>query len=194
MELDARPADRTSARTASEAAAELPRPAAPHARVERRDDGVWVVPGGASTTEVAPVRDASGAPLSAPRLRVVGPGRRERTWRRREAALETALADLSRELDTARLVERGSARLTDRIEADLARERAETAELRQAQARLLVTFGVLQRENLALRRKLELAEAALPALGDGKEERRTLRQRLFGTGRRKVDPPRRARR
>jgi hypothetical protein len=53
---------------------------------------------------------------------------------------------------------------------------------------------VLQRENLALRRKLELAEAALPALAEPERERRTLRQRLFGTGRRKVEPPRRARR
>jgi hypothetical protein len=171
----------------------------PHARVERRADGVWVVPRGAAAAQPDAERgpgqpSTSGSAADGARLRVVGPGRRERTWQRREAALEGVLERRRRELATARLVERGSARLADRIEADLARERGELTELRQTQARLLVTFGVLQRENLALRRKLELAEAALPALAEPERERRTLRQRLFGTGRRKVEPPRRARR
>lgn len=110
-------------------------------------------------------------PRVAPAPRVVGPGRKERAYQEeiarlgREAALERgrrkdldlALQRRESELELAQLVERGSARLLDRLESDVDRTR-------QQEARALVLVGALQRENEHLRERLQVAEARLAAL------------------------------
>ncbi len=120
--------------------------------------------------------------------RVVGPGRRERTYRERIARLEG-------ELEVSDLVGRGSQRRQARLEARLelaARERerllAQDRERAQAERRLLVLLGALRRENLALRADLErLAPAPNPSLPA--PDRRSLLARLFSR-RRPARPPR----
>lgn len=94
---------------------------------------------------------------------MVGPGRLERSYRARVRTLEeelqeglgksaAALAAARRELETARLVERGSGRLLDRLETDLERTR-------ERGRRLLVAMGAMQRENEELREALSLSMA-----------------------------------
>lgn len=96
--------------------------------------------------------------------RVIGPGRRERTYQRRISELEgevdrraNALSTLRRELELTALVERGTGRWADRIE-----DRLDDA--RQQANRLLVTLGALQRENEALRAELDTARGRLARL------------------------------
>lgn len=81
------------------------------------------------------------APRPGP-VRVVGPGRRERGYLERLAALEAELARERRALEAAELLERGSTRRLDRLE--------------EQRGRLLVTLGALQRENELLRSHLAL--------------------------------------
>lgn len=123
----------------------------------------------------AEVRRESGVVELRPTpLRVVGPGRRERGYRRRIADLEEDLAAtggesarLRRELEVARLVERGTDRFTDRLEGEL-------AEVRGQGHRLMVALGALQRENAGLREGLVAARRRrLP-------ERRPFWRRLLG--------------
>lgn len=177
------PVEHGAAREASERVA----PVAPAAsgtprRAERRADGVWLVPAEAAEPERPPLR-----------VRVVGPGRVERGYRETiEAldgqietldgqieALDGELAGVRGELATARLVERGSQRLIDRIEEDLGRQRGENRELRQAQARLAVGLGALQTENEALRGECEALRRRV-ALLDAPPTRRSWFARLFG--------------
>ena len=95
---------------------------------------------------------SSGASSVTPSgLRVVGPGRRERAYVQQIEALDHKLADADQKLELARLVERGSQRLLDRIEADLERKRKEAGELRPAQSRLVLSLGAVQAQNEALR-------------------------------------------
>ena len=115
-------------------------------------------------------QDEAGEPVV--ELRVVGPGRRERSYRARIAALYLDLDERAAELETARLVERGTNRLIDRVEAELERERHQ-------QKRLLVAFGGLQRENEQLSAELTRARARLARL-DAPAPRRGLLARLFG--------------
>lgn len=133
----------------------------------------------------------SGAPVyelvPAPAPRVVGPGRRERAYLQRVAALERdvalherelaerardlaageraraeqadELARRTRELEVSALVERGAVRAATKLERKLAAADAESVRLQQAQNRLLVALGALQRENELLRERLALAPA-----------------------------------
>ena len=105
----------------------------------------------------------SGAGIVQPGPRVVGPGRRERSYQRRVDALERDLGSVQgqalvlvervrareRELELAERVERGSQRRQDRLE-----ERLVVAE--QHKSQLLLTMGALQRENEALRKALSV--------------------------------------
>jgi len=91
-----------------------------------------------------------------PAVRVVGPGKRERGYLEKLAALAS-------ELEAAALVERGSARRLDRMEKKLEAVReAADAEVQKSH-RLILALGSLQRENEMLREKLTLA-LATPAL------------------------------
>ncbi len=82
-------------------------------------------------------------------LRLVGPGRKERAYLAKVAALE-------REIETVALVERGSARRLDRMERKLAANREAALVLEQKEKRLILALGALQRENELLREKLAL--------------------------------------
>jgi len=103
-------------------------------------------------------------------LRVKGPGRKELAYQQRIADLEEGLAVgedegrlARRELEVARLVERGTGRLADRLEVETRRQRAELEEARGQGHRLLVALGGLQQENEALRGELEAARRQLAA-------------------------------
>lgn len=135
------------------------------------------------------VRDAeSGEPVfelaPAPPPRVVGPGRRERQYQQRVAALERdvdvrerelalrgrelaqreeELALRGRELEVSALVERGAVRAATKLEHKLAAADAVAEQLQQAQNRLLVALGALQRENELLRASLGERPALAPA-------------------------------
>ena len=95
--------------------------------------------------EVAP-------PVPAVAPRVVGPGRRERTYVARIAALEAEIAVLE-------VVERGSSKRLDRME--------------QKEHRLILALGALQKENEMLRERLA------PALPPARAERRSWLARLL---------------
>ncbi|MCC7013458.1 MAG: hypothetical protein IT454_12915 [Planctomycetes bacterium] len=106
-----------------------------------------------------------------PAPRVVGPGRRERAYLERTAELERAQAEaaralerLTRELDIAERIERGSARLVDRLEAAVAGERELKLRAEEAQKRLLLALGAVQRDNQALRSEVARLEARARAL------------------------------
>ena len=90
-------------------------------------------------------------------MRVVGPGRRERAYQDRIGALSTALDSAHRELEEASLVERGTGRYVDRVEAELVAAREREEEARQQLNRTLVLLGATQREVEGLRLALERA-------------------------------------
>jgi hypothetical protein len=103
--------------------------------------------------------------------RVVGPGRRERSYLERLSRLELTLADetrraagLARELAVSQGLERGCQKLLDRMEARAQAERGERASLEQREKRLILALGGLQRENQLLRERLALTERARPLL------------------------------
>lgn len=140
--------------------------------------------------------DPSGEPvvlLQQGAARVVGPGRRERAYQDRIAGLETereaddqARAALGAEVEMARLVERGTGRLVDRLERSLEQGQAELGEVRSQGHRLMVALGALQRENRALRAELERGdlergELERASLDGGRPER--VRARLLETPR-----------
>jgi hypothetical protein len=114
-------------------------------------------------------------------LRVVGPGRREREYQERIGALEGSLDGLHRALDEAALVERGTGRFADRIEAELEATRARETEARHQLHRTLVLLGAAQREVEGLR--AELCAATRKAL-TAAPPRRTWLARLMGRTRR----------
>lgn len=104
--------------------------------------------------------------------KVVGPGRRERAYQRRivelglgEAQAKAAAERLARELAVAEKVERGTQRRIDRLEDSVEREREALQRSEEAQKRLLLALGAVQRENELLReRVLALQAAAAPRL------------------------------
>ncbi len=116
--------------------------------------------------------DESGEPIV--ELRVVGPGRKERGYRDRIAALDAEVERHAAELEAARLIERGTHRLVDRVETALERER-------QQSRRVLVAMGSLQRDNELLQEQLSAAQAKLNRLA-APSPRRSFLARLFGSG------------
>jgi hypothetical protein len=115
-------------------------------------------------------------------LRVVGPGRREREYQERIGALEGSLDGLNRALDEASLVARGTGRIADRLEAELAAARTRETEARQQLHRTLVLLGSAQHEVEGLR--AVLASASRKALAAAVEPRPTWFARLLGRTRR----------
>ncbi|MCY3002665.1 MAG: hypothetical protein NTV21_12755 [Planctomycetota bacterium] len=104
--------------------------------------------------------------------KVVGPGRRERAYQERivelalgEAHAKEAAERLARELAVAERVERGTQRRIDRLEDSVQREREAFQRSEEAQKRLLLALGAVQRENELLReRVLALQAASAPRL------------------------------
>lgn len=123
--------------------------------------------------------------LPAARPRVVGPGRREQGYReqilRLEAERARALAEQARlgeQLEWSGRVERGSQRRAERLEGEL---RASE----EAQKRLLLALGAVQRENELLRQRVDaLAAAPVAQLESGARGRakapRSFWKRVFG--------------
>ncbi len=123
--------------------------------------------------------------LPAARPRVVGPGRREQGYReqilRLEAERACALAEQARlgeQLEWSGRVERGSQRRAERLEGEL---RASE----EAQKRLLLALGAVQRENELLRQRVDaLAAAPVAQLETGVRGRpkapRSFWKRVFG--------------
>lgn len=103
--------------------------------------------------------------LPAARPRVIGPGRREQGYREQVLRLEAERqrveherGRLAQELEWSARVERGSVRRSERLESEL---RASE----EAQKRLLLALGAVQRENELLRQKVAaLGAAATPRL------------------------------
>lgn len=100
-------------------------------------------------------------PSPPPALKVTGPGRIERAYLRRIEDLEENLAARGREratlrgeLEVSKLVERGTARFTDRLEREL-------EDVRHQGNRMMVALGSLQQENAALAAELQRARTAL---------------------------------
>ena len=111
-------------------------------------------------------------------VRVVGPGRRERAYQeeivalgRRGAALSTSLRNVQGDLESALLIERGTARFTDRLEDRLSKVESQ-------KSRALVLVGSLQQEVLQVRAQLERAQSRLARV---EPARRGLLQRLLGS-------------
>jgi hypothetical protein len=98
--------------------------------------------------------------------RVVGPGRRERAYLERLAALE-------RELAVAGIVERGAVRRATRIERELTHSREAARTLEQREHRLILALGALQNENERLRARLATSRRA--ELGPARETARASR-------------------
>lgn len=114
--------------------------------------------------------------------RVVGPGRRERSYLERLAHLEDLLQFerdrqriLSGELDVSVRVERGAQRRLDRLESRLEQSQAR-------ERRLAALMGALQRDNEILRQKVLALEAQAAATLPASTEpaRRGFWARLFG--------------
>lgn len=100
-------------------------------------------------------------------LRVTGPGRREREYLERVDVLSTVLDATRAELERAALVERGTGRLADRLERELAAGREREREVGQQLHRVLVALGSTQRELEEVRARLARAEAR--QITDGSE-------------------------
>jgi hypothetical protein len=100
-------------------------------------------------------RDADGLAqvelVPGARPRPVGPGRKERAYLERIEAAE-------RELETSRLLERGTNRLLDRLER-------ESVEARAMERKLSFALGALQAQNLAL----QAQNRALQAKVEGRQ-------------------------
>jgi hypothetical protein len=115
-------------------------------------------------------------------LRVIGPGRRERDYQERIGALEGSLDGLYRALDQAALVERGTSRFADRIEAELEATRDRETTARHQLHRTLVLLGAAQSEVENLR--AALTAATRRALPKPVERRPTWFARLIARARR----------
>jgi hypothetical protein len=112
--------------------------------------------------------------------RVVGPGRKERSYQQRIAALEGAVAgkrSLEHEIEVARLVERGSGRMLDRLEGSLEARDEALERAREQMNRLLVTMGGLQRDNEHLHAELTAKSNVLATLQAPRSRWRALFER-----------------
>lgn len=130
-------------------------------------------------TGAAPGLDESGEPVfeiqpPARRgtLRIVGPGRKERSYLEDLGRLKREVEESARALEVANLVERGAARAMDRLEGEIASRRRDHQALLQDQRRLILALGAVQRENEILREKLVLRATAPRALGPARREKR----------------------
>ncbi len=95
--------------------------------------------------------------------------------------LERRVAGAERELEVSSRVERGARRYVDKVEERLDRAREAAERHQQAQKRLAVALGALQRENELLRARLAaLPEASTP------EPRRLAERRKASAGSRPV--------
>ena len=92
-----------------------------------------------------------------PRLRIVGPGRRERQYITSIERLEHEALEKDSALDAATLIERGTERYVDRIEQERAADRERLQEVQAQGNRLLVTMGAMQKENERLVGELQRA-------------------------------------
>ncbi len=97
-------------------------------------------------------------------VRAVGPGRLERSYQTQVArlsrelqAVQQAQGYADRELETARLVERGTKRLVDRLEDQVSHREAKAR-------RALVLVGSLQHDNQVLQAKIDRLEHRLQRL------------------------------
>ncbi len=97
-------------------------------------------------------------------LKAVGPGRLERAYQSQVARLSRELNSIQeaqvgsdRELDMARLVERGTRRYVDRMESQVQRREAKAR-------RALVLVGTLQHDNQILQAKIQQLEGRLQRL------------------------------
>ncbi len=135
-------------------------------------DELGPLPAG-TTRQVAP-----RAPVLLGAVRATGPGRLERGYQARIVELEERARRADRELELAALLERGSARLLDRVEADLARARHD-------ENRLLVALGALQRDTALRAERARALEARLAVLGPAERAPGWL-ARVFARARRRL--------
>lgn len=135
------------------------------------------------------VPDLELIPHASPRVapRVIGPGRRERTYQERVRRLEgharqsqRDVDHLARELDVAQRLERGCQRLIDRIEVHHEKDRTRLVESEQREKRLVLALGALQRDN-------ERLQERLAATGPGPKRLRTGERPLSRTRRSWLD-------
>ena len=123
-------------------------------------------------------RDFPLYPLPRAQPRVVGPGRREQAYLRRQTELERALAERERALELAALLERGTSRWAGRLEQEQAREHAELERARAERNRMLVLVGALQRDNERLLERVRALEA--PFVPAAIRRKPSLLRRLLG--------------
>jgi chromosome segregation ATPase len=112
--------------------------------------------------------------------RVVGPGRRERSYLQRVAELEGRLEGRRQELAVAQRIERGCQRRLDRLEDRLEDRSQALAEALRQQRRMALLLGGLQRDNERL--QAQLTRQRVHALGAAQERRRGVFARLFARG------------
>ena len=136
-------------------------------------------PGGTDPSGEPVVEVVNSASLTQA-LKVVGPGRKERTYQDRIHALEQESSVNEHALETAALIERGSRNLLDRMERQLDSSDEALDRERAASRRVCVMLGSLQRENEVIREELKAARAQLARLEAPKSKR--LWRRLLGRG------------
>jgi hypothetical protein len=112
-------------------------------------------------------------------VKVVGPGRKERTYLDRIRLLEEEAGVKERSLETAGLIERGSLNLLDRMERQLDSGEEALERERAASRRVCVMLGALQRESEVLREELEVARGQLARLEGPRKQ--PLWRRLLGS-------------
>ncbi len=98
-----------------------------------------------------------------PRLRIVGPGRRERQYVASIEQLEREALEKDSALIAATLIERGTERYVDRIEQERIADRKQLQEVQAQGNRLLVAMGSMQKENERLVGELQRANNRIAA-------------------------------
>jgi hypothetical protein len=98
-----------------------------------------------------------------PRLRTIGPGRRERQYMASIEQLEREALEKDSALDAATLIERGTERYVDRIEQERVADRERLQQVQAQGNRLLVAMGAMQKENERLVGDLQRANGRIAA-------------------------------
>ncbi|MEO2164259.1 MAG: hypothetical protein ABGY29_17210 [bacterium] len=98
-----------------------------------------------------------------PRLRIVGPGRRERQYVASIEQLEREALEKDSALIAATLIERGTERYVERIEQERIADRKQLQEVQAQGNRLLVAMGSMQKENERLVGELQRANNRIAA-------------------------------